>query len=272
MVDGVSRAGMEPSGPDEVAQFASALPDEPFTFGARSLLQRGLGRLWLTGPASRPVAAVVLAPWVPAEPMAFGEDAEAIWNLLRGVPGWECVNLASRTASSLARVLERELGIPTQLYGDVYYLLDRDPARCEHPAVRRLTEDDLELVERSPSALHPVGYLSTLAALSGGVVVGGVVHDELVATVAMTVSSEEYADLGAHTLEAWRNRGIATAAASLTSREVLRRGLVPVWSTGEDNRGSQRVAEKVGFREFGRQSYVVVPALRSQGGYRPAPS
>ena len=247
-----------------------ALPDHPFTFGARCLLMRGLATAWVSGPIPGFRAAVVQAPWIPREPIALGTDPEEVWNLLRRVSGWDCVNLPMELAGPLQRVLERELGLPTRIYEDVYYVLDRAPVPHHHPAVRFLTEQDLELVDRAPPALQPVGYASTLAALSGGVAAGGIADGDLVAVVWMSTSSEQYADLGSHTLEPWRNRGMGTAAAYLVAREVQHRGFTPVWSTGEENFRSQHVAQKVGFHEYGREAYVIVPGLQSSGGFRGA--
>ena len=141
--------------------------------------------------------------------------------------------------------------------------------RHDLPAVRCLSVDALGFLVRAPGALRPVGYLSLLASLTGGVSAGAIPQEELVGTVSMTVSSENFADLGAHFLEPWRGRGLGTAATSLVAREVQERGLVPVWSTGEDNQRSRRVAEKVGFREVGRKVYVVFPSLQGSGGFRP---
>ncbi len=260
---------MEPADSAAAEEFARGLPDHPFTFGPRCILLRGLGRAWIHRSVDRPSAAVVVAPWLEAEPAAFGSDAETIWSLLKEIPGWTCVNLDSETAPDLAKVIERELRTSTRLSADVYYVLDRPPIPHTHPAVRRLTEDDLELVEAAPEPLRPVAYLSTLSALTGGVVAGGIVDARLVASISMSVSSEEYADLGGHTLEPWRNQGMASAAGYLVALELRARGLTPVWSTGEDNVRSQRVASKLGFREFGRETYVVVPALQAAGGFHP---
>jgi hypothetical protein len=244
------------------------LPDHPFTFGARCLLMRGLANVWVSGPLPVFRAAVLQIPWIPREPMALGTDPEEIWNLLRQIPHWDCVNLSSELAVPVQRILERELGVPTRIYGDVYYVLEGAPVPHHHPAVRLLTEQDVELVDRAPPVLHPAGYSSTIAALTGGLAAGGIIDGKLVALISMTTSSERYADIGGHTLEPWRNQGMGTAAAYLVAKEVQRRGFTPVWSTGEDNYRSQRVARKVGFREFGRQAYVVVPSLQSAGGFR----
>ena len=41
------------------------------------------------------------------------------------------------------------------------------------------------------------------------------------------------------------------------ARRLQAEGQTPVWSTGEDNWASQRVAEKVGFAEVSRRMYLI---------------
>ncbi len=264
-----SRPEMEPLDEPAAEALAAGLPDHPFTLGARSLLQRGLGEAWLRGHSADPSAAVVVAPWLPAEPMAFGSDPGEIVSLLREIPGWDCVNVSSEVAERLAPLLERELRTPTRIYGDVHFVLSHGPVHFEHPWVRRLGEDDLSRIEEAPPAVRPGGVPTPLVALAGGVSAGGLLDGKLVSVVSMTAYSEKFADLRAHTLEPWRNQGRGSAAASAGASELVDRGWTPVWSTGEDNLPSQRLARKLGFEEFGRKAYVVVPALQASGGFRP---
>lgn len=262
---------MHPADPAAAEEFADALPDDPFHFTARCIVHRRVGRLWLRGPPSAPLAAVVVPEWQPTEPLAFGTESEEVWAILRDVPGWDCVEVSEALAGSLEPVLSRALRRSVRRYGDLYYALDAPPRATRHPAVRRLSDADLALIDRAPPALRPVGFHSTVAALTGGVVAGAVIDGALVGIAAMTTSSQTYADVGVHTLEPWRGRGLASAAATLVAEELLERGLTPVWSTGEDDHRSQRVAEKLGFRRVGRREYLVVPSLQSAGGFRPGP-
>ena len=55
----------------------------------------------------------------------------------------------------------------------------------------------------------------------------------------------------------WREKGFATAAASRVAQEIQAKGKVPAWSCGEDNIASLRVAQKLGFTEVGRRTYVI---------------
>ena len=68
----------------------------------------------------------------------------------------------------------------------------------------------------------------------------------------------KHADIGVSTLPEYHGRGFATAAASLVARRVQEAGQTPVWSTGEDNLPSRRIAEKLGFTEEDRRVYVIV--------------
>lgn len=256
--------------PLEARALGETLADHPFTFGLRSLLLRGLATAWVRGSLPPFRAVVVRAPWLPSEPMALGTDPEEVWELLRQIPGWDSVNLSVDIAGPVRKILERELGVPTKILEDVFYVLDRPAVPHHHPSVRRLTEDDAGLIDHAADALRTSGFASTVAALNGGAAAGGIVEGRLVALVFMSMSSECYADIAGHTLEPWRNRGMGSAATYLVAREVQHRGFTPVWSTGEDNYRSQRVAEKVGFREFGREACVVVPSLQGAGGFRPS--
>ncbi len=249
--------------------FADSLEEDPTSCTAQSALRRRLGALYLRGRAPAPEAAVLVLPWVPSEPVAWGSDPIAIWELLAEIRGWTCVNVATTLAPRLAEVLAARLGASTRLYADLYYTLEGPVSPFEHPWVRRLTGADLSLVEDAPREIRPVGFDSVLAALEGGVAGGAVTGGRLVASISLSGATETFGEIGGATLPDWRGAGLATAAASLVARELRARGLVPVWSTGEENRASQKVAEKVGFRPWGRAAYVVVDRLRDPGGFQP---
>ncbi len=261
-----------PVNADAEERLAATLPDLPLTFGLRSILYRHVGSAWIDGDPGAPRSAVVVVPWAPTEPDVIGDDPQSAWELLRHIPGWNCAHGSPALVRALVPRVEEALRTTTLVQEDVYYTLDQAPVPHQHPSVRPLTDDDVALLEEAPVPLRPVGFGSLLAALTGGVVAGAIVDGRVVSTVSMTVSSENYADLSAHTLEAWRRRGLGTAAACLASRLVRARELTPVWSTVEDNRGSRRLAERLGYTEVGRRAYLVVPSLRRSSGFRPEPT
>jgi GNAT superfamily N-acetyltransferase len=259
---------MEPLDIESARRFADALPDDPFTVEARCYLLRGAACVWIQGGTTAYRAAVVQDRWQPNEPRAFGDDPVAIRELLSSVPGWDCVNCSRSVAPALRVELSRSLGLSSEVLEDVYYLLDAPPLPLRDARVRRLSEEDLELVESAPPELWPTGYDSILAALSGGIVAGAIESGQLVATVSMNASSESYGNFSAYTLPPWRNQGFAATAACLVASEAQHRDLQPVWSTGETNRASREVARKVGFIEFGRRVYIVVSELRRDRVHR----
>jgi hypothetical protein len=250
-------------------ELARVLADDPFTFGIRFSLKRGIAEAFMLGEPENFLAVVVKQPWVPDEPFAIGTDAEAIWKLLQRVRGWYCVNVRMDLGPSVARVLERELGLSTNIRGDVYFMLQQPAVSHHHPSVRLLTSTDVPLIDRAPPELRGGGYLSTVQMVTEGIVAGAVLDGKLISIMVMSAYSERYADIGGHTLEPWRNQGMGSAELYLVSQEAQARGLTPVWSTGEDNSRSQRVARKVGFHEFGSRSYVIVSMLKESGGFRP---
>jgi predicted GNAT family acetyltransferase len=93
--------------------------------------------------------------------------------------------------------------------------------------------------------------------LTDGIAAGAVVDGNIVAIAHTYAQTNLHADIGVSTVEQWREKGFATAAASLVAQEIQDRGKVPVWSCGEDNTASLRVAQKLGFTEVGRRTYVI---------------
>jgi len=70
--------------------------------------------------------------------------------------------------------------------------------------------------------------------------------------------SELYADIGTFVIENYRNRGFSTASASIVAKRVQESSQTPIWSTGENNFASQKVAQKIGFTEVARRTYVIL--------------
>ena len=63
--------------------------------------------------------------------------------------------------------------------------------------------------------------------------------------------ADAVAEIGVNTLEAYRGKGYAHAACARCVQEVFVQNKCPLWSTGEGNIASQRLAEGVGFVKFG---------------------
>ncbi len=237
---------------------AEALPDTPENVIARHVLGRGLCRAWVLGPINRFQAAIVQYDFLPAEPAGFGDDAGGIVELLGSVDGWECVFLRSALAPAVATIIERRMGLASRLYGEVCFVLEEPAPSFEHEAVRLLGPPDAGLLSEAPPELRGTGWGNIETMLADGVAAAAVVDGQIVAIAHTSGHTRSYADVGVFTHEDYRNRGLSTAAASVVAHRVQQLGLTPVWSTGCDNLASLRVAQKLGFAEVSRGTYVIL--------------
>jgi RimJ/RimL family protein N-acetyltransferase len=241
-------------------RLAEALGDTPETVIPCHQLVRGLARCWVAGTLPDFEAALVQATNAPREPTGFGRSAHALWRLLRDVAGWTCVSVDARLAEPLRRLVEADLGVPARLYGDIHHVLWQSAAVHEHPWVRRLTVEDLPVILAAPPEVQGSNWGSARAMVEDGFVAGALADGELVAIATVGALTAAHADVGVATLEPYRGRGLSTAAASLVARWAQSRGRTPVWSTGEDNAASLRVARKLGFVEVSRREFVIPAA------------
>jgi RimJ/RimL family protein N-acetyltransferase len=190
--------------------------------------------------------------------VGFGPDVESLGRVLRGLPDWSCVCVEDATARRLGPILEAQLERPVRYLMDIYHTLEQPVATGSHPSARCLTGEDLDLLTVALFDIQEacLGFGIFERLLEVGIVAGAVVDGELVAVATTWAVSERHADLSVVTAGPWRGRGLATACAGLVAAGLRRSGRVPVWSTGEDNMASLRVARKLGFEEVGRRTYV----------------
>jgi len=233
---------------------AEALGDTPFTVISTHLLRRRLCRAYISGAPDR-FSALVLHPIDdPSEPASFGDDAQAIWQLLRDMTGWTSIETSQSCAPTLGALLEQELRVPVRYLEDVHHTLTNPTPGITHPAVRLLTDRGMALVE----ALQPkLSRPQIMWTLTHGAMAGAVIDGHVVSLAQTDALSEGYCDIGVFTHVAYRQRGYSTACAALVTRTMQDRGFIPVWSTGTHNHASLCVAAKIGFREVGRMTYVV---------------
>lgn len=237
---------------------ADALGDTPETVISVHLLRRALCRAYVAGDPLHFDGAIIQDDFCPAEPMGFGTDPEVLWDLLRAARGWECVNVAPECAAALGEIIQEEMGVPVRYYGDLYHALSAPVCDFRNGAVREFTLADLGLLESAPVEVRASGFGSTCALLTDGIVAGAVVCGQIVSLAHTYARSKGHADIGVFTLEGWRSRGFATAAAAIVARRGQEAGQTPVWSTGERNVASLRVAHKLGFTQVLRRTYVIL--------------
>ena len=234
-----------------------ALGDSPETVISLHLLEHGLCEAYVAGDPARFDGLIIHSHQNPGEPTGFGSDARTLWELLKTVRGWWCVNVLEACAPRLGTIVEEETGREVRYYGDVYHTLTRPAAPFEHEMVRLLNPSDLEMLDSAAEEVRESGWASAGQLLEEGIVAGAVAEGRLVAIAYTSARSRKHADVAVSTLKEWRGLGLATAAASLVAEEVQRVGQVPVWSCGEDNIASLRVARKLGFAEIGKRVYVI---------------
>lgn len=244
---------------------ADALGDTPETVISVHQLRRGLCRAWTVGNPSRFDAAIIQGDFLPEEPVGFGVDAERLWELLKPVEGWECIDVSQSCAAALGKIIERETGVRVRYYDDIYHTLGEPAPDFPDKHVRRLTSADLALLESAPHDVQGCGFEGLDAMLSEGVAACAIVDGDIVAIAHTYARSERHADVGVYTLEDWRGRGYATACAAVVARAVQEAGQTPVWSTGPGNLASLRVAEKLGFKEVARTTYVILEQHKQHG-------
>ena len=110
---------------------ANALGDSPETAISVHRLRNGFCRSFVVGDPGQFDGAIIQENFLPTEPTAFGSDAGILWELLKLVEGWDCVNVASECATALGKIIEKETGSRVRYYGDVYHALYRPAARFQ---------------------------------------------------------------------------------------------------------------------------------------------
>ena len=241
----------------ECLVLAEVIGDTPMTVISACRLKHGTCDAYIAGTLPDVNTALVFDAFCPDEPCGFGTDADALWQLLKATHGWGCINVDTACAEPLGKLIEADTGTPVRYYGDVYHAL-LEPVYCyPNEAVRILTSGDVERLAKAPTEVQGNGYKTHEAMLTDGIAAGAVVDSNIVAIAHTYAETDLHADIGVSTVEQWREKGFATAAASLVAQEIQDRGKVPVWSCGEDNTASLRVAQKLGFTEVGRRTYVI---------------
>ena len=217
---------------------------------------QGTCRAYAIGDPATSGAVIVQSNSQRAEPFGIGNDPEGLWALLQHLDDWKVVDVSPTVAPRLGWLFREATGKRAWYYDDIYHTLTRPAPVIDDPAVREFTRDDVDLLEAA--GVSGADFLGGLPALlEAGAVAGAVVDGKIVSTAQTAAITTSYADIGVATDERWRGRGFATTAASIVARRIQEAGKTPVWSCGEDNMASLRVAQKLGFQEVSRLTYVV---------------
>ncbi|MXV73495.1 GNAT family N-acetyltransferase [Candidatus Poribacteria bacterium] len=243
--------------PQECRFLSEVLGDTPMTVISAARLKQGMCDAYIAGTLPDVTAALVFDAYCADEPCGFGTDADALWQLLKATDGWGCINVDTPCAASLGALIEADRDTTVRYYGDICHALLEPVHRHSNETVRLLTLADVERLTKAPAEVQGNGYKTHKAMVTEGITAGAVVDGDIVAIAHTYAETDLHADIGVSTLEQWREKGFATAAAALVAQEIQARGKVPAWSCGEDNFASLRVAQKLGFTEIGRRTYVI---------------
>jgi GNAT superfamily N-acetyltransferase len=93
----------------------------------------------------------------------------------------------------------------------------------------------------------PADLTGELTAVAGYAPIAATFVDGRPVSLCTATETETLFDIGIDTLAGYRGRGYAVQCAAFMIAHQRARGLRPVWGAMEDNRASQRVAEKLGF-------------------------
>lgn len=241
----------------ECVILADVLGDTPTTVISVGRLKQGMCHAYVAGTLPHITAALVFDAYCPDEPCGFGTNPDILWQMLKCHQRWDCINVNSACAEPLGKLIKAETSNPIRYYGDVFHALLK-PVHCPtNTVVRLLTLADAERLAKAPAEVQGSGYKTHQAMLTEGIVAAAIVAGGIVSIAHTYSQTDLHADIGVSTLEKWQGKGFAAAAASLVAQQIQARGKVPVWSCGEDNAASLRVAQKLGFTEVERRTYVI---------------
>jgi GNAT superfamily N-acetyltransferase len=244
---------MRPIDPSEAAYLEFAIGITPVTVAALHALRLGLAQAWVSGDIFSPRAVVVQRSEAPAEPLAYGIDAGAIWAILRTLEGWTSVNVDPDIARDLRPIMHWYY--PRIHKNEVIFHARRGaptlpPAPADAP-LRLLSSADVHLLEKLPIAGFGFGTPENL--LKDGIAAGALSGGQLVSIAYVTAAAGRYAEVRAYTDPERRGHGLASRAVWLVMEELEARGHLPVWVAEEQNTAALRIAEKLALLEVSRR-------------------
>lgn len=242
-----------------INQYPKLLPlfsETPENVYIRSFLERNLCEVYISGDISHPQAIVVRSKFDPQELFGYG-NSQALYDLLQTLNDWSCVLVNNDLSIQLGNLFISK-GVSVKYYKDIYYTIQVPvlPVRIDN--VRLLSISDTNLILNAPKQLQGAGFANPQEMLIQGVVAGAIVDNQLVAIAHTSAISNKFSDVGVYTAQDHRGKGYSTAAATLVIEKLQARNLIPVWSTGEDNLASQKVAQKIGFTKTSTKTYIIL--------------
>lgn len=137
-----------------------------------------------------------------------------------------------------------------------------------HPFVRRLKRYDAEALARFGRIITASEGRGGCHWTVGGRTLGGpetylwgaYFEGRLVAVAGVRRLSDQIAEIGVDTLPKHRGQGYGTAVAAAATNAALKAVPLVQWSARQDNRVSERVARRLGYRTYAHQLWLALPA------------
>ncbi len=242
----------------ERCQLADALGDSPETALPVHSLRKGCGQVYMAGDLPDFKAVIIEDYDVGPELLAYGSDVESFLQILAEITEWEALNASGAIGRELASAIQVHLKIDCHTVDDIYQVPSGPVAIVPNPDVRLLTTDDIPLLDATPEDIR-LGFEEDLRVVLAEEAVAAAIADGMIVATGSTYGlAEPFADVAISTLEPYRCRGYARAAASLVCAETQKRGHTPIWSCAPTNLSSLQVANRLGFREVSRRVNIVL--------------
>ncbi len=229
------------------------LPDVPETVIANHLIKNNYCKLFVSNDHI-----IVQSDFGPEELIGFGSDANEIFQLLKQIKGWRCIVLDTNVATKLGDLLLSNTKINVRYLTDVYHTNNQKIiTNKNYEGASLLKAENTEEIQIITKEFEINGFKTINELLVNGFLVFSKIEDQIVSITYTSALSQKYADIGTFTKEAFRGQGFSTANATLVVNKVLEIGKIPIWSCGDTNSGSLKVAQKLGFKEVSRRKYVI---------------
>ena len=181
------------------------LTENPETAISIHLLTRGECNVYMSGNRCPPPAAILQSKELPSEPTAFGSDANAIWQELTHVKGWQCILVDKEIVHPLGEIIASQLKTRVSFLDDVYHIPRAQVLSFQDTSVRQMTIEDLTQLEALPPEARPIGFWGDLrTSLTEGLVAGTLVEGKVVGTCFVAARGQRYADIGVNVLEDYK--------------------------------------------------------------------
>jgi RimJ/RimL family protein N-acetyltransferase len=245
----------------ECTLLSDILGDSPQTVIPTHILRRGFCKAYILGNLPKYQAVLIQPESLQDELIGFSSEPETLFEVLKNLQGWRCVNVNSKHSNTLGRIIEERMGIHVKYCNDITLTQSKIVNGFHNECVRQLTISESKLLEEASPEIREWtrSFFGTPEALLSEGIVACAMRGNRIISVAHTGSrTRHYSDIGVYTLKEFRGQGLATSAASLVAKMVHADRQVPVWSAGGHNTASLRVAQKMGFSEVSRSTNVIV--------------